>query len=94
MILDKRRGRRAISEPLRSFTVANPSRDARTVEKIRQLPEVVATDLLTSHEVPGRISNAELAHFLGAINTNSHSLDMGGSAVFLIGAMMQSGSQS
>jgi len=85
-----RDGVEKVLRPVQRLTVANQARDAQTIARIRQLPEVVASGLLPADASQGGLTDLELTQFLGGLNTNSHTLDMGGSAMFMIGAMMQS----
>ena len=65
--------------------VANRARDEACAAAVRGLASVRRAGL-----VPAAITDAEVGQLLGAMNTNSHTLDLGGSAVFPLGAMMNS----
>ena len=76
---------------MRNLTVANPERDLETASKLRQIPLLTNSGLIPSKPTSSlHLSDADLGQILGALNTNSHMLDRGGSALFLVGAMMES----
>jgi len=79
------RGDGALLAPLADLTVANAERDTRMAAAVRSADAVRACGLL-----PDALSDADVGQMLGALNTNSHTLDLGGSALFPLGAMMHS----
>ena len=73
------------------FDSSSPERDLETASKLRQIPLLTKSGLIPPKPTSSlHLSDADLGQILGALNTNSHMLDRGGSALFLVGAMMES----
>jgi|EP00945_MAST-04E_sp_MAST-4E-sp1_P003573 hypothetical protein len=83
--------RQKVLSAMRNLTVANPERDLEIASKLRQVPLLTSSGLLPKRPTSSlHLTDADLGQILGALNTNSHMLDRGGSALFLVGAMMES----
>jgi hypothetical protein len=83
--------RATVMEAFGNLTVSSQARDLAMARAVVALPSVVQTQLLPAQNThPFYLSVTDVAHMIGVLNTNSHMLDLGGSALFLLGAMMES----